>query len=97
MKLGIRNHGFCSAFLSKSQVNPLIIEISALHTQEKARNKGLATFLINQITKEADKDLKVLMIVADDEKLEHFYSKFGFTKIQNEPILMARKPNGERR
>lgn len=61
--------------------------------------KGYATTLLWTVCHEADMARITLILQPkqfgdgmDDDKLERFYMRFGFVKIQNEPPLMARSP-----
>jgi hypothetical protein len=48
---------------------------------------------MQSIAEEADKSNKMLILIPDNEKLEKWYGKFGFEKVQTEPaVLMLRKP-----
>src|SRR5678816_4756553 len=66
---------------------------------ENAR-KGHATALMHEVCAEADRLGFVLMLQVkpfadgmDDEMLRAWYARFGFIKIQDEPVvLMARQP-----
>lgn len=69
----------------------------------EAKRTGQATALMHQITAEADFAWITLLIHVEpfgdgmtDEQLERFYSKFGFARIQDEPLLMARSPEKPR-
>ena len=62
--------------------------------------KGYATTLMWTVCHEAD-EARITLILQphqfgdgmDDEKLERFYSRFGFVSIQRNPVvLMARSP-----
>lgn len=74
--------------------------IVGLHTDKGYRRKGDATRLMKQVCGEADEDGTLLLLEPkpDDEAeldefiLQNFYRRFGFTRVQKQPIvLMARK------
>lgn len=72
-------------------------EISSLATPVEDQRKGYATALLHQVTAEADRAAMVLILLPDpygidQQKLEEFYARFGFRKIQESPALMARQP-----
>lgn len=72
-------------------------EITSLGTPAEDQRKGYATALLHQVTSEADRAAMVLILLPDphgieQEKLEAFYARFGFRKIQESPALMAREP-----
>lgn len=61
--------------------------------------KGHATALLHTVTAEADREWMTLLIHVepfDDgmtgEQLMKWYGRFGFVKIQDDPVLMARSP-----
>lgn len=65
--------------------------------------KGHASALMHQVCGEADRDWMTLILTVrpfDDgmnrEQLERFYLRFGFVRIQDEPLLMARSPEKPR-
>ena len=60
--------------------------------------KGHATKLMRKICDRADRERITLILTAHafqegmtDEQLEKWYSRFGFTKIQDDPVIMARQ------
>lgn len=64
---------------------------------ENPRN-GDATRLLYQVCAEADKAFTTLLLMPaafdagmNTEQLEKWYAKFGFERIQDEPVLMARQ------
>jgi len=70
-----------------------------LSVKSDAPREGHATALLYQTCAEADKWWMTLVIQVrpfDDgmtmEQLQKFYTRFGFLKIQDEPVLMARSP-----
>lgn len=77
-------------------------ELTSLETAVEDRRMGYATTLMHSVTAEADIAGIVLMIVVqpygehgitDMGRLQKFYERFGFARIQDEPVLMARRPS----
>lgn len=81
-------------------------EVVRVWTDPEHRNQGYATDLLNQVFEEAD-TLQFVLVLQPKEfgksnglkDLRKFYEKFGFIKIQDKPVLMARAPtfNPERK
>jgi GNAT superfamily N-acetyltransferase len=76
---------------------PRVREILALYTEPAQRNKGYASELLKEVCAEADKHAIVLILKPEPygstgglKHLQAFYKKFGFTRIQDRPVLMAR-------
>ena len=104
--IGSRTYGDSTLRLTMSkavpkEIQPGIREITSLYTSESSRGKGKASELLRKVCKEADNVGIVLLIVPkpfddglDQDALEQFYSRHGFTKIQDEPIMMARQNGG---
>ena len=75
-----------------------IREVTSLYTGNKFRGKGYASKLLQEVCISADKHAIVLLIAPkpfdnglDQEQLISFYSRHGFVKIQDNPVLMARQ------
>lgn len=95
--IGQRKLGPSSLKLSISKALPDsmqdgIREVSNIKTNVKERGKGHATTLLKSVCEEADKARKILLLTPDTPQLKRFYWRFGFTVIQQEPVLMARRP-----
>lgn len=82
-----------------SEMRPHIREL--IDVRATNPRKGHASALLGKICKEADRDHWTLIVQVKafddsgltDEQLQKFYSKFSFTMIQTEPVvLMARSP-----
>lgn len=69
-------------------------EITELFVPEEFRGKGEATELMNAVCEQADEHDILLLLIADTYELAKFYNLFGFSVIQESPILMARRPKG---
>lgn len=71
----------------------LLREITEFYVPEEHRGKGDGTELLNEVCDQADQDNIILMITADNQRLQSFYCRHGFVTIQDMPvILMARQP-----
>ena len=96
--LGKRKHESASCELRYSTALPiefrrLVREVFNVKTDSGMRGKGHGSRLMEAVSKEADKSKKVLMLLPDSEKLELWYNRFGFERVQAEPkILMMRNP-----
>lgn len=100
---GPREHRSASLHVSMAtglpdDMQPLTREI--LSVQSTNPRKGHATALLWEVCVEADKWWITLIVQPkkfadgmDEEKLESWYSRFGFEKIQDEPcVLLVRSP-----
>lgn len=97
MKLGKRQLGAATCQLGPCDALPAtlrdVIEVSAVHTDEWHRRKGIANRLMDQICEEADNESKVLLLLPDGEPwLHEWYKTHGFIVIQPSPMIMARPP-----
>lgn len=106
MALGVRHYRTASLMLNEPAALPEhmregVRELTSLETPVEDRRMGYATTLMHSVTAEADIAGIVLMIVVkpygehgitDMERLQKFYTRFGFARIQDEPVLMARRP-----
>lgn len=102
MNTGLRNHRSASVRIEVAEalpeeMRPLTRELVSLKSENP--RKGHATSLMWEVCHEADKwwiTLFVRPLAFDDgmpdAKLVPFYEGFGFVKIQDEPVLMARSP-----
>ena len=78
---------------------PIYRTVSVSHVFSKRKRMGHADGLLGRVCKWADERRKVLVLTVDDDApswLLDFYDKHGFSVIQNQPILMARRINGKR-
>jgi N-acetylglutamate synthase-like GNAT family acetyltransferase len=75
------------------ELRQLVREVFNVITEPGMRGKGHGSKLMQAIADEADKCGKTLILIPDNEKLELWYNKFGFIKVQQEPKpLMLREP-----
>lgn len=104
MKAGQRKFGAATCKISRTVQVPVhmrdhMMEVSAVFTPIEQRGNGYATKLIGLVCDEADAAGKLLLIhvapYGDPDmgasQLENWYAdKFGFVRIQEKPLLMAR-------
>ena len=67
-----------------------VLEVSNVATAAHMQRQGWATRLMQRVCRDADLGGTVLVLRAD---VDSFYERFGFVKIQQDPVLMARSPN----
>jgi N-acetylglutamate synthase-like GNAT family acetyltransferase len=90
---GIVKNEHAKATVKPSDTLPAgVLEISNVFTEPAFRKQGYATELLKQITNAADESGTVLALMCKAE-LTRWYGLFGFTTIQQKPILMARMPH----
>lgn len=109
MREGMVFDGPASAMLSVSSVLPRHMEgrayeVSSVFVPVDHRREGNGSNLIRTICASADMDgvMLILMVsplndgggVMDSGQLERWYGRFGFRKIQDDPVLMARMVGG---
>lgn len=101
MQIGPRTHKRASLRIADPTALPedmrsQVREIVSLTSED--RGKGHAKALMWQVCAEADRHWITLLLKVEPgqdteaEKLEQFYAKLGFKRIQDEPVLMARSP-----
>ena len=74
--------------------------VTQLVTDDSQRGQGNASMLMSIVCREADKHAITLLVEPkpyvggglDRNALECFYTRRGFQRIQDEPVLMARWP-----
>lgn len=77
-----------------------VLELVRLNTISSHRKRGYATQLMQRIVDDADMSYRVLMLRPEPygltgiTDLVHYYQKFGFIVIQDDPVIMARQPRG---
>lgn len=103
MRLGYRQCGAATCTVSESAIvkrnlRSHLREITDLYVAPEDRRKGWARALLDILTLEADEAGLVLVLQVRDngevpaDVLEAFYRTFGFERIQESPVLMARAP-----
>jgi len=104
MKPGIRKFGAATCKVSRTVQVPAhmrdqMMELSAVFVPIDQRKQGWATKLVSLVCDQADAAGKLLLIHVQPygdpdlgaSQLEKWYGdKFGFARIQEEPLLMAR-------
>lgn len=104
MKNGIRkyegavlNIGFCAALPEKMRID--VREISNVECQMAHRGRGEATRLMEEVCREADASRTIFVLMPkpfgehpplDTTQLEHWYTKFGFHRLQDDPLILVR-------
>jgi len=78
-------------------IQGLVAEISSVFVEPKSRGKGKGNAIIQKVCDDFDDVGGALILQADSERLEKWYSKFGFLKFQDDPILMVRLPRATQR
>ena len=101
MSIGRREIGSASCKIVEASgvpehMQPMMREVLDL-TSTNPR-KGHATALMTRICAEADRTRTTLLLTAHafqdgmtDEQLAKWYERFGFIKIQDQPVIMARQ------
>lgn len=103
MSPGLRNHRSASLRVAMATGLPEDMrELTRELIDVRSSNprKGHANGLMAEVCHEADAWWITLLIQVrafgdapmDDAKLERFYKKFGFRRIQDSPLLLARSP-----
>lgn len=95
-----KNDGSTLKVIQNPEVNIAgILEVVGIWTEPDLRRQGYATELLADVCREADRSHIVLMLRPEEygksqglKKLEPWYKRFGFIRIQDNPVLMARKP-----
>lgn len=104
MKPGTRKFGAATCKVGRTVQVPVhmrdhMMEVSAVFTPIEERKQGFATKLMGLVCDEADKHGKLLLIHVQPygepdlgaSQLEKWYADtFGFIRIQEKPLLMAR-------
>lgn len=78
-------------------IQGLVAEISSVFVEPENRGKGRGNAIIQKVCNDFDNVGGALILQADSERLEKWYSKFGFLKFQDDPILMVRPPRAAQR
>ena len=78
-------------------IQGLVAEISSVFVEPENRGKGRGNAIIQKVCNDFDNVGGALILQADSERLEKWYSKFGFLKFQDDPILMVRLPRAAQR
>lgn len=88
-------------------MRPHVRELLNIHVEPEARNKKLATMLLNLVCQEADANGITLLLTArpmddqgpDEEHLIAWYAKFGFQGLQDTPngLMLARQVSAPHR
>jgi N-acetylglutamate synthase-like GNAT family acetyltransferase len=104
MKSGVRKFGAATCKVVRTVQVPAhmrdhVMELSSVHVPAEERRQGFASKLVGLVCDEADADNKLLLLHVQPfgepgmctGQLERWYAEqFGFTRIQERPLLMAR-------
>lgn len=69
-----------------------LLQVSDVKTDPEHQAKGEGTKLMNELCRRADLSNCLLVLTPDTPKLESWYLKFGFRRIQDKPVLLCRDP-----
>lgn len=103
MKTDFANeHSSCRAVVNPElpeHMHERVREIVRVWTDKDHRGEGYATQLMQEVCNDADSSNMVLILRPQPfdaniskAKLIEFYKRFGFSKMQDDPVLMARAP-----
>ena len=103
MTEGLRTHRSASLRVAMATGLPedmRLLTRELIDVRSTNARKGHANGLLAEVCHEADMWWMTLVIQVrpfgdagmDDARLERFYKKFGFRRIQDSPLLMARSP-----
>jgi len=102
MNIGLRTHKSASLRIAVAEglpdeMRPGTREIISVRAENS--RKGHASALMCKVCNEADRQRIVLLLEAkpfddgmNEDQLMRWYGRFGFIRIQDEPVLMARQP-----
>lgn len=77
-----------------------VVEIRSLKTEPAHRRQGHAQRLMAEVTREADRSARFLLLAVEPtgemglQDLANFYGRHGFVPIQADPLLMVRPYKG---
>jgi N-acetylglutamate synthase-like GNAT family acetyltransferase len=95
--------GAASAIVAESAAIPphirsKVLEVRSVYVPETRRKAGLGNALMRKLCADADIAGNALFLMPDGEtdadtaRLEGWYSVHGFVRIQDDPVIMFRKP-----
>ena len=95
--------GAASAIVAESAAIPphlrsRVLEVRSVYVPENSRKAGLGNALMRKLCADADIAGNALFLMPDGEtdadtaRLEGWYSVHGFVRIQDDPVIMFRKP-----
>lgn len=98
MKPGTIAIGNASLHIGYSQIiapnkRGKVRELTDFFVPENMRGQGEGTTLIQAVCDDADNEGLMLLIIADDDRLAAFYSRFDFAPLSDDKLrLMLRMP-----
>lgn len=102
--LGVKTYGDTSVRLSQFRPTdkpyPMCRWLSHIWTAEEHRGKGSASRMLKNVMRQADDAHLTLILQPSNEdfagldivQLESWYTRHGFVRIQDSPLIMARTP-----
>ena len=89
--------GAASAIVAESAAIPphirsKVLEVRSVYVPETRRKAGLGNALMRKLCADADIAGNALFLNPDSARLERWYETHGFERIQDEPVIMFRKP-----
>ena len=64
----------------------------SVYVPENSRKAGLGNALMRKLCADADIARNALFLMPDGARLERWYETHGFERIQDDPVIMFRKP-----
>jgi predicted GNAT family N-acyltransferase len=99
MKTGTIQLGNASIHIGYSQIakpnqRGFLRELSEFNVPEEFRGRGEGSNLLSDVCLQADQTNTYLLLLADNQRLKDFYSRFKFNTISSkDDMLMVRVPN----
>jgi N-acetylglutamate synthase-like GNAT family acetyltransferase len=89
--------GAASAIVAESAAIPhrirsRVLEVRSVYVPENSRKAGLGNALMRKLCADADIAGNALFLNPDSARLERWYETHGFERIQDDPVIMFRKP-----
>ena len=89
--------GAASAIVAESLAMPprirsKVLEVRSVYVPENNRKAGLGNALLRKLCADADIAGNALFLMPDGARLERWYETHGFERIQDDPVIMFRKP-----
>ena len=89
--------GAASAIVAESvaippRIRSKVLEVRSVFVPENSRKAGLGNALLRKLCADADIAGNALFLMPDGARLERWYETHGFERIQDDPVIMFRKP-----
>lgn len=107
MKCGRRSEGHAECYIRMwprtVQNGEKLRHLTDMQVPKEKRGRGAGSRLLKKVCAEADQRRNVLLVEVapygdsegTKEQLYNWYHRFGFRKIQEEPLIMARAPRNK--